>query len=78
MAQGLNPADRVTLRTTLSKVGVSSQGAVQIANAEPVTDPADREILAQLICTLLSESPAGSGLFQAFSHGQGKKVKIAW
>jgi hypothetical protein len=75
MAEGLSAADRFTLQTALSHAGVSHLGAAQLANEQPVTDPADRGFLARLICMLLSESQHGTGHFAA---QRGKRVVIAF
>ncbi len=61
MAEDLSSADRFTLQTALSNAGLSWTGAMQLANEQIVTDSADRELLAQLICRLLVENPTTVG-----------------
>jgi hypothetical protein len=68
MAQTLSAADRFKLQTALGNAGISQAGAKQLASGLPITDPADRETLALLISSLLSQSqrPAHTASNEAY------------
>ena len=55
-----SPADVHRVQSTLVRMGVTFQGAQQLATGQPVINPADRQAIASILNDLLTQVAQGA------------------